>query len=894
MQKVNSRKGGEAFTFDFGPAANTRAAPRSGNGARPSRAGSANVGAPVRRASAGGLVPLPSDPPETRPAAASASRSPPTESRPSEPRRRSASNAGAVANSEASSTGTSMLDDQAGVPTTPVNPNENAVVGLPHDMSWRYEPPPNNQTTKQFVIDSQCLPPSVAALCTDGRMTIKFTSAFDSGNMIDVVQRGPLSYEIHTAADCQNSPQEVSNKAWWYFAISGVTRGVTLSLTIVSIPHCKSFSFGYAPVVACCPVRPQFSRMTNRITVVPAANPPPPKPPAGGRPGGARPGRPAARAEEERQPDDVDISFDFTFEMDDAALVSAAPHRVTPGMPVTYCFANTFPFSYGRLQRHLAMWAPHCAPQCPLSVCATHAPDPPAVTMRGPSTAPPSTAPSESAPREEAHIGGVAPCRIYTHREVLNLTPDGNRVDVLTITSGHGLAAAAQTDRREALYSELHPLSSAAAQAGTASLGGVFAEHRQILPSPEMHTQRPYAFPDRRYVVLSARVHPGEVPASHILHGAIEMLLSVTDPRADALRKNFVFVIVPMLNPDGVARGHSRADPVGQNLNRLYKDPHPLKQPTCLALRNLLLSLQKTGRLALYVDMHAHSNKKGAFLFGNAMDGVRQVQNLLYAKLASMNSPYLDFPSCNFSEGNMFAVGKGGGGKDGSSRVMLFTETGFTHSYTLEMNYITGPPVNGVAKLANVPGEENESITGAPCPKYGPPVFHDVGRGLLSALLDLQGLNPASRLPGTSYKNARGVGQWIQRCLLVDAWEQQRRQHALATGIPLSQALGKANGVSGNSNDLGFTPCAPNELPAVVTTRPSATFPPTTTRNLSELAAGYTAASVTGAENSAAVSAASGARAAAAARRRSTLAAAAGKGKARPDKVAASPARGSR
>jgi hypothetical protein len=346
--------------------------------------------------------------------------------------------------------------------------------------------------------------------------------------------------------------------------------------------------------------------------------------------------------------------------------------------------------------------------------------------------------------------------------------------------------------------------------------------------------------------VLSARVHPGEVPASHILHGAVEFLLSTTDPRAAALRKHFVFVIVPMLNPDGVARGHSRADPVGQNLNRLYKDPHPLKQPTCLALRSLLLSIERTGRLALYVDLHAHSNKKGAFLFGNSMDAIPQVQNLLYAKLVSLNSPYLDFPSCNFSEQNMYAVGKGGGGKDGSSRVALFAETGFAHSYTLEMNYVAGPPLNAVAKLADVPGEDVETLGGTPCPKYSTATFHDVGRALLTALLDLKGLNPISRLPHTSFKNLRGAAVWVQRALLVDAWEQQRRMHALATGISLSAALGNTNVAAG---ELGFTPCPPHELPAVVTTRPSASFPPTTTHNLAALARVYTATSTSAAEN---------------------------------------------
>ena len=65
-------------------------------------------------------------------------------------------------------------------------------------------------------------------------------------------------------------------------------------------------------------------------------------------------------------------------------------------------------------------------------------------------------------------------------------------------------------------------------------------------------------------------MHPGETPSSFALEGILEFLLSKNDFRAFLLRKFFVFMIVPMLNPDGVYAGHYRKDIFNNNLNRLY------------------------------------------------------------------------------------------------------------------------------------------------------------------------------------------------------------------------------------------------------------------------------------------------------------------------------------
>ncbi|XP_035177373.1 cytosolic carboxypeptidase-like protein 5 isoform X2 [Oxyura jamaicensis] len=592
-----------------------------------------------------------------------------------------------------------------------------------------------------------------------------FSSRFDSGNLARVEQveppRGdalpPADYEFNvwTRPDCARTEYENGNRSWFYFSVRGGAPGKLIKLHILNMnKQSRLYSQGMAPFVRTLPGRPRWERIRQRPS----------------------------------------------FEMVEAQFVLSFVHRFLEHRGTTTYFAFCYPFSYTECQEMLAQL--------------------------------------DSRFEECQHLSPSSPPdSVYYHRELLCHSLDKLRVDLLTVTSCHGMQ-----EKREPRLDKLFP---------------------------DTATPRPRRFAGKRVFFLSSRVHPGETPSSFVFNGFLDFILREEDPRAQMLRRMFVFKLIPMLNPDGVARGHYRTDSRGVNLNRQYLNPDAELHPAVYGAKAVLLyhhvhsrvlpgspdwrtyvsplstsllstkssnqsvcgsapcpeaalsELEKANNLrnspsawsagtrrsspqepppaapelilpgscsaehpeedakrptplpdtilpqhsglAYYVDLHGHASKRGCFMYGNSFsDENDQVENMLFPKLISLNSPHFDFTGCNFSEKNMYAKDKRDGqSKEGSGRVAIYKALGIIHSYTLECNYNTGRSVNSIPVACHDNGRASPPPPPAFPSKYTVELFEQVGRALAVAALDMAECNPWPRIVLSEHSCLSNLRAWM-------------------------------------------------------------------------------------------------------------------------------------
>eukprot|EP00002_Diphylleia_rotans_P022826 TRINITY_DN4487_c0_g1_i1.p1 TRINITY_DN4487_c0_g1~~TRINITY_DN4487_c0_g1_i1.p1 ORF type:complete len:624 (+),score=86.47 TRINITY_DN4487_c0_g1_i1:93-1964(+) len=198
------------------------------------------------------------------------------------------------------------------------------------------------------------------------------------------------------------------------------------------------------------------------------------------------------------------------------------------------------------------------------------------------------------------------------------------------------------------------------------------------------------AIRSRKGIVITSRVHPGESCASWVMKGFIDF---ITGPSPDArfLRENFVFKIIPILNPDGVITGSYRCSSTGDDLNRNWTEPSKVYHPTIYNAKIMIQNFLADRPIMLFCDIHGHSRKRNVFLYGCGDDGSSQIrEDRVFPRLLEIRSKMFSFVDSRFSVHRS---------KLATARVVMRREYDISNSYTLEASlagYATSDASGGV------------------------------------------------------------------------------------------------------------------------------------------------------------------------------------------------------
>ena len=194
----------------------------------------------------------------------------------------------------------------------------------------------------------------------------------------------------------------------------------------------------------------------------------------------------------------------------------------------------------------------------------------------------------------------------------------------------------------------------------------------------------------RKAIVITGRVHPGETTGSCVMEGVLEYFCGSA---AAGLRENYIFYVVPMLNPDGVVCGNSRCGLMGVDLNRRWDVPSSLAHPTIYFCKEMIRSVGNRREILMFCDLHGHSKKMNAFMYGcnTAANGgfLTWTKVRLLPRVIAKRSSLFSYPDCRFMVKP---------DKQGTGRVVVWKEFSITNSFTLETS-MYGFQIGGITVI---------------------------------------------------------------------------------------------------------------------------------------------------------------------------------------------------
>lgn len=118
--------------------------------------------------------------------------------------------------------------------------------------------------------------------------------------------------------------------------------------------------------------------------------------------------------------------------------------------------------------------------------------------------------------------------------------------------------------------------------------------------------------PKRRLVVITGRIHPGENCSSFVMDAVLNCLKEAIKCPTGCSHTRFL--IIPMINPDGVFLGNHRTNFEGFDLNRKWNLPKESEHKTIYTLKTQIKEDSKEEELFMVVDLHGHNKKKNCFV----------------------------------------------------------------------------------------------------------------------------------------------------------------------------------------------------------------------------------------------------------------------------------------
>ena len=279
--------------------------------------------------------------------------------------------------------------------------------------------------------------------------------------------------------------------------------------------------------------------------------------------------------------------------------------------------------------------------------------------------------------RDLAHYQEDTRCRTYFRVDTLCMTLAGNPCPVITITSEVGTYQSWEYEHSKMMKS---------------------AAGRRMMRLKEGKEEES-SHKSKRAVILTARVHPGESNSSFMMKGALEFLLSPSK-EAKVLRREYVFKLIPMLNPDGVIYGNYRCSLLGADLNRRWLAPNRILHPTIYHSKRLIQMVAEEREVVLFCDMHGHSMRKNVFVYGcsERQDRKRAALVKLVPLLLHQRNRIFSF------QDSRFRMEKA---KEATARLVAFREMNILNSYTLEASFC-GPAHSAALENRNpAPGESS-------------------------------------------------------------------------------------------------------------------------------------------------------------------------------------------